>query len=490
MNNEIRYNYVDENNNVLFTKVRVNNPKSFYSEREINGQFITNLEDTRKVLYQLPQVLEAIQNNKPIFLCEGEKDVETLMKNGLVATTTHSTSYWSPEFTTILKDADIVILFDYDKAGFDRKEKLIKKIIGNVKQLRCLDLPGLEYTEKHGKDVTDWLEMGHTVAELVDLVENTPYYKTLTISDKNAAQAGPLKVIGLKDFVNLEIPNREMLLSPIIPAQGLIMIAAKRGVGKTHIALGMAYAMATGDTFLRWNAPTPKKVLYIDGEMPATSMQERLKKIILMSNESYNCDYEFFHLLTPDQQDRPMPDLSTQEGRDAIEPFIDDSDCIFLDNISCLFRSGGENDSECWQEAQSWALDLRRRGKAVVFVHHAGKSGSQRGTSKKEDILDTVITLKHPDDYKAEQGACFEIEFSKARHFFGNDANSFIVQLIEDDHEQWRWEERESSENMLIEKIAELRNTGFTIKAVETETKLTKSQVETFIQKAKKRGLL
>ena len=46
------------------------------------------------------------------------------------------------------------------------------------------------------------------------------------------------------------------------------MVYAKRGVGKTHFALGVAYAVAAGAKFLSWQAETPRKVLYIDGEMP------------------------------------------------------------------------------------------------------------------------------------------------------------------------------------------------------------------------------
>ena len=50
---------------------------------------------------------------------------------------------------------------------------------------------------------------------------------------------------------------------------------------------------------------------------------------------------------------------------------------------------------------QAWLLRLRRQGVAVLLVHHAGRSGNPRGTSKREDVLDTVIQLKHPEDYDA-----------------------------------------------------------------------------------------
>jgi hypothetical protein len=41
-------------------------------------------------------------------------------------------------------------------------------------------------------------------------------------------------------------------------------------------ALGIAYAVATGSTFLKWRAARPRRVLLIDGEMPAQALRERL----------------------------------------------------------------------------------------------------------------------------------------------------------------------------------------------------------------------
>ena len=52
-----------------------------------------------------------------------------------------------------------------------------------------------------------------------------------------------LRADTIGEFVQLEIPPREMILGPVIPAQGLVMVYAPRGVGKTLTTLGMAYAV-------------------------------------------------------------------------------------------------------------------------------------------------------------------------------------------------------------------------------------------------------
>ena len=115
-----------------------------------------------------------------------------------------------------------------------------------------------------------------------------------------------------------------MILSPFLWSQGLVLLYAKRGVGKTHIALGIAYAVASGGSFLKWSAQEPKKVLYIDGEMPAFSMQERLRK--LPAEDQKKPAPGFLNFITPDLQEKAMPNLSTEEGRAAIEEFIQESD--------------------------------------------------------------------------------------------------------------------------------------------------------------------
>lgn len=483
------YAYKDEQGVTLFEKIRIEpgydgKPKSFYYEREENGVTIQNNEGSRKVLYRLPELLDGVSRSQPIFLVEGEKDADNLVEKGLIASTAPVTITWHEEYTQLLKDADVVILYDYDKAGFKRRDLITDRLYGKVKRLRVVDLPDIEYSENHGKDVSDWLAMGNTIAKLLEIVEKTQDYIP---SNEQQEAATSLRAVSIEELFALDLPPREMLLAPFLPSQGLVLLVAKRGVGKTHIALGIAYAVASGGTFLRWNASIAKKVLYVDGEMPAVLMQERLRMIAAMSNTK--ADPEFFKLITPDLQTLDMPDLAQQEGRDTLEAQIKDFDLIVLDNISCLFRSGSENEADSWQEAQAWALRLRRQGKSILFIHHAGKNGAQRGTSKKEDALDTVIILKHPEDYKHEQGARFEVQFDKARHFSGDDARSFQVQLVEDNG-KWKWEMSNDPEEELLNLIADMKAGGKTILEIMTKTGRTKSQVETLTIKAKARGLL
>ena len=89
----------------------------------------------------------------------------------------------------------------------------------------------------------------------------------------------PLVVYSLDELLELEIPERQYLLSPWLQSQGLCMIYSTRGFGKTWVSLEIAYAVASGGQFLSWKSENPTGVLYIDGEMALGDLQERAKQI-------------------------------------------------------------------------------------------------------------------------------------------------------------------------------------------------------------------
>lgn len=376
------YNYADEHNNVLYKKIRVEpgkdgKTKDFYiSSVKSNGEWKNGFSrPSRRFLYRFNNVLKAIREGKEIYLVEGEKDADRLFQEGLIATTMieGAGAKIRPEYVEQLQNANIVLLYDEDKAGHSHRDSLCKALINQVKGLKVIKLPGLEYRESHGLDISDWLNLGHTVQELKQLVDKTDFFETKNHKDAACNSKG-LLVVTLEEFINRNIPPREMILSPILPSQGLAMLYAKTGVGKTFVGLMIAYAVSTGGRVFTWTAPKPRKVLYIDGEMPAELLQDRLKAIAKgMGGEIHNSS--LFRIITPDLQPNVIPDLVTIEGQKMIEAVLEDTEFLILDNLSCLLQNVKESDIDTWRPFQFWLLRLRRMGLTVLFLHHAGRSG-------------------------------------------------------------------------------------------------------------------
>ena len=250
-------------------------------------------------------------------------------------------------------------------------------------------------------------------------------------------------VVDIDRLLAIDFPPMEPMLTPWLCKQHLSMVYAWRGVGKTHFALGVAYAVAGGGEFLKWKADKPRRVVYIDGEMAGAAIKDRIAAIVASTPDAHEPPEGYFRIITPDTQNFPLPDLATVAGQNAFAPCIKDAELIVVDNLSCLVRDGDENEGGSWVPVANWALKMRNQGKAVLFVHHAGKGGQQRGSSRREDNMDVVIKLAHAKDYDAEKGAAFTVNFEKARHLSGEDARDIEAALLNDENgrQKWTWKD-------------------------------------------------
>lgn len=295
----------------------------------------------------------------------------------------------------------------------------------------------------------------NTIRKALSILTAT-YQPTKNETSKNESIKHGLKSVGLGEFLTTPIPEKAYIL-PWCREQNTIMIHAWRGVGKTLFSLNIAYAIASGGEFLGWKADKPKKVLYVDGEMPATALQERLANIVKRNKGTTPPGEEYFQLLASDQQEMGIPYLDTQEGQDLIQPLVDNADVIIIDNLSTL-TCQPENEAQAWLPMQKWVLAQRRANKTLILIHHTGKSGAQRGSSKREDILDIVINLKRPKDYTPEQGARFELHFEKTRGISGKQVRPMDIR-IEEKEGILHWIHKEL-ESAVLEQIKELTALG------------------------------
>jgi KaiC/GvpD/RAD55 family RecA-like ATPase len=283
-----------------------------------------------------------------------------------------------------------------------------------------------------------------------------------------------VRAVDLADFLAIEIPPREMVLAPWLPEQGIAMIHAARGAGKTLLAQHVAYVVASGFELMYWKAPKARGVLYIDGEMPASVLQARFAQIADSLDRTPAAP---LRIITPDLQPGMLPDLSTMSGQRAIDEAVtDDIRLIIADNLSSLCRFEDENAAESWTSVQTWALAHRKAGRTILFIHHSNKGGAQRGTSRREDVLDSVIALRRPAKYTPEDGAVFEVVFEKARGVHGADVRPFEAALTTTPDGKWRWMTR-TTEQSTRDKIIEMLADGLSQAEVARELGVNRSTV-------------
>ena len=477
------HEFTDQNGCALYWRIRLKHPMT--GEKWIRPMWRIGREfklgepkfADGKPLYALHRVAQ--NHDAAIWVVEGEQKADALNGLGLTATTSGgATSAASADWKS-LRGRTARIWPDNDDPGKDYAGEVANILLGMGCDVSCVDVDKLALGV--GDDVMEWLAAhpGAAVGDIEALPMLTP-----SLAEKNGTAA--LVVVGLHEFLTNDLPAREAILSPWLLSQSLSMIYSWRGVGKTHVALGIAYAIASGSSFLGWKAATARKVLYIDGEMPATALQARLAAIVAASDVQPLPG--MLNIVTPDLQSSAMPDLATREGQDVINGVIGEVEVIIVDNVSCLVRGGGgENEAESWLAVAEWALSMRARGRSCLFIHHSGKSGAQRGTSKREDMLDCVICLKRPCDYTPIDGAVFEVHYEKARNLFGADTDPFEAKLTTNEKGLQAWSMRKVSATN-FEKVVALAKEGLTQPEISTELGINRSNVSRAVRKAVEEG--
>jgi hypothetical protein len=274
-----RYDYTDENGDLLFQAIRFD-PKDFRQGHHENGKFIWNLQGVRRVPYRLPELIVADE----ILIFEGEKDVDLAVEMGFTATCNPmGAGKWQGEYNDHLKDKEVYLVPDNDEPGYKHVQDIAAQLRDVAKSVSIIELPGLgERLSSHGKDFTDWVggfydteEAGEKLAILMEGAEPVP--------DERFADFPPLT----PDQTSIEItkePARPIALienyeGDAILTKGIVGgLMAAGGTGKTFLLQQLAYALAGGTDMgpLKSSSPNGIKVLMLCGEDPEGEVNRRL----------------------------------------------------------------------------------------------------------------------------------------------------------------------------------------------------------------------
>jgi predicted P-loop ATPase len=198
--------YPDGDGTVLFEVVRYI-PKDFRQRRPDPTQpdgYTWSTRGVKQVPYRLPEVIEALAQERMLVIAEGEKCVDLLWSLGIPATcNAGGAGKWLDRLAQYFVGADIVIIPDFDPQktnpktgelvfasdgkpvlpGQDHVMDIGRSLDGVATRVRVLDLGKLWVDIKPKDDIVDWFEAGNTRAAFDVLVETAePWSKALQLT--------------------------------------------------------------------------------------------------------------------------------------------------------------------------------------------------------------------------------------------------------------------------------------------------------------------
>lgn len=186
---EAAYNYCSINGNYAYTKLRLQGKKMLYGMFDEKGLFRYGLRGRNRKSFaaiygDIKNINESISSGKPIFIPEGEKDVDTLTKRGYVAFTYGGANDWNHNIAQLCKDADVYILADNDVPGKRVAETIQTDLTGIANSTKII-VPVPDVTKA---DISDYFEAGHSNEEFEELLKKESVVINKSESMQNLAQ--------------------------------------------------------------------------------------------------------------------------------------------------------------------------------------------------------------------------------------------------------------------------------------------------------------
>lgn len=238
------YPYTDENGKLLYEVCRYepgpDGQRKTFKQRRPNGNDWTwGLGDVRRPLYHLPEV----HYNDPIWWVEGEKDVESMEAEGFYATTASggAKAGWRDEWGEALKGKHVFIVPDNDEPGRARALEIQARLYKQARRAVVVQLPT-------GKDVTDFFQRGGQSAALKELAqaalaEQVGLLDPLEIIERRFGYGAFLDPTRRPKGVQTGYPSLDKMTLGLHPGE-LVVLGARPAMGKTALALNIAYNMA------------------------------------------------------------------------------------------------------------------------------------------------------------------------------------------------------------------------------------------------------
>lgn len=413
---ENEYPYHDENRRELYRKVKgrradgekvfitgqlmrgndlqiakADQPRAFFNYRGLTN-YLRGDGGLPPVLYRLPELIEdmAARPDDPVFVLEGEKDVETARSHGLIATTNpNGAGKWDARFNRYFHGRDVVVIADNDQKGREHAFLVANHIARYATTTKIVRLPGVD---EHG-DLTEFIEAGANVPDLLELVEKADTrdagasgaagdYGAPGPQDGHDAQ--PLPLIDAGSLAGKAVEPMEFIVHKLVPANLVTLFTARGGGGKSHISMKLCASVSTG-ALAYGMTTTQAPAIYITAEDDDAENHRRMIGVANALNTSLETfARKLFLLSLVDRREKGLVRIDQQTNKMTILPLFYElrrsildtgARLVVLDNVAHLFE-GNENVRAHVAAfiglLNALALECRC---AIILVSHPNKAG-------------------------------------------------------------------------------------------------------------------
>jgi RecA-family ATPase len=420
---ENEWEYKDEQGETLFVKRRfkVNSEKGkTYSLHKVDaaGNRKGSMTGARIVPYRLPELINAREAGRAIYLVEGEKAADALVSIGAIATTSHAgASHWPADITQYFTNAVVIVVPDCDAPGWKYAKRVVQALLPVAKAIRVLDfnLPEL------GDDAYEWVADGGDRTRLAELAKALP-----VITDINQVQTPewivprettevtlepdnfdrteppilvPRQLLNIESWDDIEDEPVEWLIKDLLPRRSLVALYGPPGSFKSFVALSIAEAIATGNQWMGREVETPGAVLYICGE-GFGGIGARIKACKIYNKTPAGTEIYVIRAALNLRSSADDFDLLMASIKDLMERTGVQFELVQIDTLARAFGAGNENNSE------DMAAFIHNTGRiqrmlscSLMVVHHSGKDQlkGMRGHSSLLGGVDTQLELAKVD---------------------------------------------------------------------------------------------
>lgn len=471
------YDYVDERRNLLYQVCRLE-PKDFRL-RSPNGRggWNWNLGESRRVLFNLPDVVEAKESNSCLVFVEGEKDALNVKeKLGMFATTIATgANGWRDEYAEDLRGIGVVILPDNDGPGMKFAEEVATSIYGKAESVKVVSLPNLP--EKG--DVSDWLDQGGNSDALMQLIEATDTWRPPVSEAGTSTNATDFFIAkSSNDWIHeaLAQPVPKMLFGEFWFEGEICVLFADSNVGKSALAVQIADSVSKGISIGHLSCEVAAEpVLYFDFELSSRQFASRYSQNVngFTMNEYQFSDNFIRVALNPDATLSDDDDFEDELFHN-LEQLIrgKDAKIVIIDNITYL-RNDNEQAKNALRLMKRLKFLKERHGLSVLVLAHTPKrdltreltqndlAGSKQlinfcdssfaiGKSQQDESIRYLKQIKERNTHKVygtdnvciaelvKEGNCLRFQFNgfdeESEHLFvkhRNENNDDVIKILE-----------------------------------------------------------